>query len=185
MNKEFIINPEDKLYNYYWKKIKEYASSFNGVDAIGKKLQSEASEKGVEVLSKQMINELCETAVHSMLVEILSSSTDVGYALEFFKDGKLNPDANSYYAKLTSKIKKVLSNSLIDITGNNQAIDLDKLKNSLTSTINNFYEEHYNYRKASVPVKGLQKEIDNVIENVFETKKTLTPNMTDSSGFVR
>ena len=182
MNNKFIISPNDsKLYNYYWDQIQKSAKTFNGVEDIKQRLTHKANNAfAVKMLSPQMTNELCKAAVCSVLMEIIRSSNDIGYALEFLKDGAVNTDPLAYTTKLVQKIQKTLSLTLSDITGNNKVIDIDNLRNSLKTTIKNFYTQHPEYRGTSIPVEELQDEITQLFEDVFELTKTLNPDKNDS-----
>lgn len=190
MNKNFLMNPDNtKLYDYYWGQIQESAKTFNGVESLKKSLQNLANNTfSVKMLSDQMTNELCKTSVYALLVEILRSSDDIGYALEFLKKGEsniaeVNRDESSYTNRLISKIKDTLSLSLSDITRNKQVIDINKLRVTLKSTIRNFYEQYPEYRGTSRPVKALQNEVTKVFDSAFEIRKTLEKDKTNQSSY--
>lgn len=190
MNKDYLITPNDsKLYNYYWDKIKESADTFEGTESLENSLRNFANNTlGVKMLSPQMTNELCKTSVYTMLVEILRSSNDIGYALEFLKTTEsgfpeINNNQSSYTNKLITNIKKTLSISLTDVTGQGQVINIDKLKTSLKSTVNAFYDKHPEYRGSSRPIKELQNDVTKVFDEAFEIRKTLKSEKPNQLGY--
>ena len=186
MNKEYIIESgSPRLYDYYWNQIKNSAATFDAVDSFKENLALKAQSIGVDILDDQMTNELCKTAVLAMFMEIASSSNDVGHALEYLKNNNINNDRTSYINKLIDSAQKTLSTVLPGITKSKQLLDINKLRNHLTSTVNKFYVEHPEYRGASIPVKELQQRVSMTVDNALEIRKTLKPDQLDQIGRIK
>ena len=190
MNKNYIKKlGTDELYNYYWEQIQKSAAKFDGVEPMKMRLQNFANNTlGVKMLSPQMTNELCKSAINSLVIEILSSSNDVAFALEFLKTAEtgkptVNRSEFTYTNKLISDISNTLSLSLHEVTKSKQVIDIDKLRTDVNAVISNFYNKYPEYRGASVPIKELQNEVRKVFDNAFEIRKTLKSDKREDLGF--
>ena len=178
MNKDFVIESSNpKLYDYYWDQIK---SSVNEDDI--KDFKDSLSERfGANAISEKTTNELCKYAMLALLVQVSQSSDDVGYALEFLKNGEINIDPSSYFNKLIANIQKTITISLGDITNNNKVIDIDKLRSSLFSAIKTFYSNNPQYEGKNIPVKELQREVARTFDKALEMKKTLNPDLENNT----
>ena len=182
MNKDFITQPKNlELYNYYWGQIEKSGLKFDEstknpssiADHFKAKLTKIANGKRVKMLDNQMTNDICKYAMLALLMEISSSSTDVGYALEFYKNNSVDNDESSYFNKLIDRIYETLSNSLSEITGSGKVLDIDKLRNSLNAAIDSYYSSHPEDRSSKKIVKPLQQEIDKVINRALNINKTV------------
>ena len=174
MNTDFIIEPNNsKLYNYYWNQI---TASVNEEDAQDFK-DSLVERFGADAISNKTTNELCKYTMLALLVQVCQSSDDAGYALEFLKNGEINIDPSSYFNKLIASIQKTITISLGDITNAKKAIDVDKLRNSLSNTVETFYKKNPQFKGKTTPVKELQRAVAKTFDNALEIKKTLNPNL--------
>lgn len=189
MNKDYITTPNTaELYDYYWKQIELATVKYGATDTVKKSLQNLANNTyGVKMLSRPMTNELCNMAVYTMLVDVIRSSNDIGYALEFLKisdsnNPEVNRDESSYTNRLISSIRKTLSQSLHLVTKDQQVVDIDKLRATLQTTIDNFYDKCPEYRGASIPVKALQTEVSKVFDSAFGIRKTLHLDKNENMG---
>lgn len=189
MNKDYITTPKTtELYDYYWKQIESATLKYGATDPVKKSLQDLANNTyGVKMLSQPMTNELCIMAVYTMLLDVIRSSNDIGYALEFLKisdsnNPEVNRDKSSNMNQLISDIRETLSQSLHLVTEKQQVVDIDKLRATLRTTIKEFYGKYPEYRGASIPVERLQDEVRKVFDNAFEIRKTLHLDKNESMG---
>ena len=180
MNKNFITEPKNStLHDYYWKQIE---SSVNSADAADFKNYL-VDNFGNNAISTKTTDELCKLSILALLTQVSQSSQDVGYALEYLKNGDINIDPSSFFNRLNKTIRKALSIKSPDLIDSKKIIDIDKLRTALNSTIKEFYDKNPNLKGQKSTVKALQHEIAKTLDNALEIQKTLNPDNSQTVTF--